>query len=110
MLDETNNTKFNKITDVYDTTYYGGLDSTIEIEIWYPRKLTITYTKRKPEAEYLKQYKLPKNIAAQITYVDLTDGIAIKENGYFYDSKDLVNQGYWSWKNLADLLPYDYIP
>jgi len=110
MLDENNNTKFNKITDVYDTTYYGGLDSTNEIEIWYPRKLTITYTKRKPEAEYLKQYKLPKNIAAQISYVDLNDGIAIKENGYFYDSKDLVNQGYWSWKNLADQLPYDYLP
>jgi len=110
MLDENNNTKFNKITDLYDTTYYGGLDSTNEIEIWYPRKLTITYTKRKPEAEYLKQFKLPKNIAAQISYVDLTDGIAIKENGYFYDSKDLVNQGYWSWKNLADQLPYDYLP
>jgi hypothetical protein len=32
------------------------------------------------------------------------------ENGYYYDQRDLVNQGYWSWKNIADLLPYDYHP
>ena len=30
------------------------------------------------------------------------------ENGYYYDQKDWINQGYWSWKNLADQLPYDY--
>jgi len=27
-----------------------------------------------------------------------------------YEQKDWINQGYWSWKNLADLLPYDYVP
>jgi len=110
MLDEDNPVKFNKIADVYDTTYYGGLDSTDEIEVWYPRKLSVTYTKSKPDPEYLKQNNLPKNIATQITYIELTGGIAIKENGYFYDQRDLVSQGYWSWKNLADQLPYDYSP
>ncbi|MFI5130118.1 MAG: carboxypeptidase-like regulatory domain-containing protein [Chitinophagales bacterium] len=110
LLDENNPTKFNKITDVYDTTYYAGLDSTNEIEIWFPRKFSVTYTKKKPEPEYLKKYKMPKNISAAISYIALTDGIAIKENGYFYDQKDWINQGYWSWKNLADQLPYDYAP
>ena len=110
MLDENDNTKFNKITDVYDTAYYGGLDSSNQVEVWYPRKLSITYSKKKPEPEYLRQFKYPKNVATQITYVEFTDGIAIKENGYFYDQKDLVSQGYWSWKNLADQLPYDYLP
>jgi hypothetical protein len=86
------------------------LDSTNEIEIWYPRKLSITYSRQKPDPEYLKQYKLPKNISVQTSYVQLNDGIAIKENGYFYDQRDMVNQGYWSWKNLADQLPYDYSP
>ena len=46
LLDENNPTKFNKVTDVYDTTYYAGLDSTNEIEIWFPRKISVTYTKR----------------------------------------------------------------
>jgi hypothetical protein len=98
------------MTDVYDTLYYAGLDSTNEIEVWYPRKFSVTYTKRKPETEYVKKFKLPKSISVQISYIELTDGIAIKENGYFYDQKDWINQGYWSWKNLADQLPYDYAP
>jgi CarboxypepD_reg-like domain len=110
MIDENNATKFNKVTDIYDTLYYGGLDSTGEIEIVFPRKISVTYTKRKPEPEYLKKFKMPKNVGTQISYIEFKDGIAIKENGYFYDQKDLVNQGYWSWKNLADQLPYDYSP
>ena len=108
MLDEVNEKKFNAVSNVYDTLYYGALDSTLQVEIWYPRKISITYSKKKPEAEYLKQFNLPKNVMTQISYIDITDAVAIKENGYYYDQKDWINQGYWSWKNLADQLPYDY--
>jgi hypothetical protein len=109
MLDENDSNKFNKVKNPYDTLYYGALDSTMEVEIWYPRRISITYLKMKPEAEYLKKAGLPKNLLAQISYIDLTDAIAIKENGFYYDQKDWVSQGYWSWKNLADQLPYDYV-
>jgi CarboxypepD_reg-like domain len=110
LLDENNDTKFNKVTDPYDTTYFGALDSTLQVEIWYPRKFSVTYTRKKPEPEYLKKFGMPKNVGTQISYITMKDGIAIKENGYYYDQKDWVNQGYWAWKNLADLLPYDYSP
>lgn len=110
MLDEQNETKFNKIENLYDTLYYGALDSTMEVEVWFPRRLSITYTKKKPEPEYIKKYKLPKNVSTQISYVDLSDPIAIKENGYYYEQRAWTGQGYWSWKNLADQLPYDYLP
>ncbi len=110
ILDENNDKKFNKVNDVYDTTYYGALDSTNEIEIWYPRKISITYTRKKPEAEYLKKMNLPKSVPYSISYIDIKETIAITENGYYYNQKDWINQGYWSWKNLADLLPYDYWP
>jgi hypothetical protein len=109
LLDSAYDKRFDVIRNPYDTTYYGVYDSTHEVEVFYPRKISITY-KKKPEPEYLKKFKLPLNVASQISYVDLLDAIEIKENGYFYDQKDWVSQGYWSWKNLADLLPYDYIP
>lgn len=110
MLDEGSATKFSRVSDVYDTLYYGALDSTGQVEIWYPRKFSVTYTKKRPEPEYLKKFNLPKNVPIQISYIALTDGIVIKENGYYYEQKDWINQGYWSWKNLADQLPYDYAP
>ena len=109
LLDSVYDKRFEAISNPYDTTYYGLYDSTHEVEVYYPRKISVTY-KKKPEPEYLKKFKLPLNVGSQISYIDLLDAIEIKENGYFYDQKDWVSQGYWSWKNLADLLPYDYIP
>ncbi|HSU29513.1 MAG TPA: carboxypeptidase-like regulatory domain-containing protein [Chitinophagaceae bacterium] len=108
LLDEDNPNKFNKVKDPYDTIYYGVLDSTGEVEIWYPRKFSISYIKKRPETEYIKKFGLPKNVGTQISYIDMKDAIIIKENGYYYDPKDWLNQGYWSWKNLADFLPFDY--
>ena len=110
MIDENNDQKFNKVTDPYDTLYYGALDSTQQIEIWYQAKIRVSYKNKKPEPEYLKQFGFPKNLGDQISYIDFKDGIAIKENGYYYDQKDWINQGYWSWKNVADQLPYDFVP
>jgi hypothetical protein len=109
LLSKNNNTRFDIITNPYDTLYHWVYDSTNEVEVYYPRKISVTY-KKKPEVEYLQKFKLPLDVTVQISYIDLLDTIEVKENGYFYDQKDWINQGYWSWKNLADLLPYDYIP
>jgi len=109
MIDEKDNKKFMRVKNPYDTTYYGVFDSTGEVEVFYPRKFSVSY-KKKPEAEYLAKFKLSSLTPYSVTYLDLRDAIAIKENGFYYNQKDLVNQGYWSWKNIADLLPYDYIP
>ncbi|MBS1620396.1 MAG: carboxypeptidase-like regulatory domain-containing protein [Bacteroidetes bacterium] len=110
LLDENSDTKFIPVKNPYDTSYYGALDSTMEIEIWYPRKISVSYLKKRPESEYIKKFGLPKNVGSQISYIDLNDAIAIRQNGYYYDQKDWINQGYWSWKNLADQLPFDYEP
>lgn len=110
MLDENSEKKFSKVKDVYDTLYYGALDSTQQIEIYFPRKISVTYTKKRPEPEYLKQAGLPKTVPYPISYIDIRETIAITQNGYFYDQQDWTQQGYWSWKNVAELLPYDYLP
>ncbi len=135
ILDEGNTNKFSKV-DMYDNSYYNLITYTrdsitytrdsigtvidsvihpvatgqVDIEIFYPRKISITYVKKRPEPEYLKKMELPKNVPYPISYIDLKNAIGIMENGYYYDQKDWVNQGYWSWKNLADQLPYDYFP
>ncbi|MDB5252433.1 MAG: hypothetical protein JWP27_1602 [Flaviaesturariibacter sp.] len=103
-------TKFNRLVNPYDTTYYYASDTAVEVELWFPRKVSITYTKAKPDPAYLSQMGLPANVPMQMSYVDLLDGILVQPNGFFTEQRSWVNQGYWSWKNLADQLPYDYEP
>ena len=110
MLSSTDFRKFNRLINPYDTTYYLVDDTTQDVELWFPKKVSITYNKQAPEAQYLKQMSLPADVKVQISYVDLTDAILIRQNGYFLDQRSWINQGYWSWKNLADQLPYDYEP
>jgi hypothetical protein len=110
LLSETNASQFSRLTNPYDTSYYFADDSTGNVELWFPRKVSISYTKAKPEAGYLEQMALPKNVPIQISYVELRDAILVKPNGYFTEQRSWVNEGYWSWKNMADQLPYDYNP
>ena len=110
LLDKENDKKFNKITEPYDTTWYTPADSVNEVDIYFPARISITYTKRTPENEYLKKYKLPMNVGVQVSYIDMLDVITIKQNGYYYDQKDWINFGYWSWKNIADQVPNNYTP
>jgi len=134
LLDKNDNKKFNKI-NVYDSSYYNLIAYTrdslimqrrdsitidtaiqqvptgqVEVELYFPRKISVTYTKKRPEAEYIKAMNLPKGVPYIISYIDIRQPIAIMENGYYYDQRVWVNQGYWSWKNVGDLLPYDYVP
>ena len=102
--------KFDRLVNPYDTAYYFYDDSTENAELWFPVKASISYTKKAPEKQYLQQYHLPENEPIQISYINLIDGIIIKPNGYFFDQQSWINEGYWSWKNLADQLPYDYEP
>lgn len=110
LLSEGTDATFSRLANPFDVRYYGYIDSSGEVELWFPRKISVTYTRARPEADYLKQFNLPADVPMQISYIDLTDAIFIQENGYFHDPRAWINQGYWSWKNLADQLPYDYMP
>jgi hypothetical protein len=110
LLSKRDNKKFNRLINPYDTTYYGVVDATNDVELWFPTKASITYNKQKPEKAYLQQFGLPLDVGVQISYVDLLDVIVIKPNGFFIDPRSWINQGYWSWKNIADQLPYNYEP
>lgn len=109
-LNEEDSTTFKVVANPYDSTYFQTIDSTDEKDLFFPRRIRITYTRAFPENEYLQQFKLPLNLGVQVSYVDMLDRIFIKPNGYYYDQKDWINYGYWSWQNMADQVPYDYVP
>jgi len=110
VLDEKDTTRFYRIANPYDPDYYIADDNTSEIEIFFPTKITVSYTRQSPEKGYLAQYALPADVKMQLSYIDIMKPVTIKGNGYYYDQKNWINQGYWSWKNIADQLPFDYEP
>lgn len=110
LYEEGSTTKFARLKNPYDTAYYFFNDTTAAAELYFPGTAGITYAKKAPEGRYLQAQGLPPNVPVQISYVTLVDAILIKANGYFTEQSSWVNQGYWSWKNLADQLPYDYEP
>ncbi|MBA2744854.1 MAG: carboxypeptidase-like regulatory domain-containing protein [Flavisolibacter sp.] len=108
ILSKSKANKFDRLLNPYDSAYYFFNNEGNEAELFFPAKASISYNKKAPETGYLQQYNLPHDVNLQISYIVLSDAILIKPNGYFYDQKSWTNQGYWSWKNLADMLPYDY--
>ena len=92
--------------NIYDENYYEA-DSN-EVSIDWSGRFRILYKNVSPEKKFLQEYKLPLNSGYQATILDIPDGFIIEQNGYFYEQYDIVNTGYWAWKKLAELLPYDY--
>jgi hypothetical protein len=110
LLEAGSENSFKRLANPYDTAYYFFNDSTEDAELWFPVKASISYFRKLPEKKYLQEYKMPSNVRMQISYITFLDGILIKPNGFYIDQQSIINEGYWSWKNLADQLPYDYEP
>ena len=106
--DSSNKNKLTTLKDPYDGKFY-GVDSG-DVEISLSGRLRVSYTNQVPDPQYLTEHHFPLNTAVEISAIDMSDGIVIEENGYFYDQADVTNLGYWAWKKLAELLPYDYLP
>ena len=100
------NVKGTFITDIYNENDYLA-DSSDVIMSW-AGQFRISYKNVLPDRKFLQEFKLPSNTRNQVTILDIADGFIIEENGYFYEQYEVVNTGYWAWKKLAELLPYDY--
>ncbi|MFZ9662178.1 MAG: carboxypeptidase-like regulatory domain-containing protein, partial [Chitinophagaceae bacterium] len=100
--------KVSLIKNPYDSTIMERDEEVVEL---HPEnKLRVVFTNEKPESNYLKYHKLPLTTPFQISQLELSESIIIEKNGYFYDQRDFLTIGYWSWEKLGDLLPYDYDP
>jgi hypothetical protein len=101
--------KTTPIENPYDSSIYQVIENN-DAEITYNGKMRIIYKNALPNPQYLRENKMPLQIKAQISILDISEGFVIQQNGYFYDQNDVINIGYWSWQKLADELPYDYTP
>lgn len=106
--DSSGRNKLTLVNDPYDSKLYTVDSGDAEINI--NGRLRVSYTNHPPDKKYLAENKFPLGMRAQISAIDIINGFVIEENGYFYDQSDVTNIGYWSWKKLAELLPYDYNP
>jgi hypothetical protein len=109
---DSSNAPINKllIENPYDPSFYTVLNEN-EKEILLIGKYLIEYKGKEPmERAYLKANQYPVSAKEQLSTIQLLDGFIMSENGFFYNNKNVINSGYWAWKNLADQLPYDYWP
>ncbi|PWT77975.1 MAG: hypothetical protein C5B59_02680 [Bacteroidetes bacterium] len=107
LLDESGKTSV-ALQNPYDSKYYSVDSGDVEINI--KGKIRINYSNRVPERRYLEQNNYPLTARVQISAIDILDGFTIEQNGYFYEQSEITNIGYWAWKKLAELVPYDYNP
>jgi len=106
MSDDNKSVSGNEIIELYDSTQY--VTDSSQVELLWSGRYRISYKPVLPEKKFLEEFKLPANSRSQVTILEVGDGFIIEENGYFYEQYDVVNSGYWAWKKLAELLPYDY--
>ena len=92
----------------YDSSIYGVDSGTVDIKI--NGRIRVTYNGRVPDKNYLIQNHFPLNARVQVSALEIPSGFSIEENGYFYEQSEVTNLGYWAWKKIAELVPYDYNP
>ncbi len=105
----TGKMKMRSLENSYDSSVYSLVDS-VDKEINLFGKYRLVYTLEPMEKEYLIANKYPLTAKEQLSTLEFLNGFVITENGFFYDQTEVINSGYWAWKNLADQLPYDYWP
>jgi len=108
LLDTTGSNHTTALSNPYDSSIY-SLDSS-DVEISIKGRIRVSYKNMVPDKKYLAINKFPSSAKIQISALDIQDGFVIEENGYFYEQSEITNIGYWAWKKLAELLPYDYNP
>ena len=107
-LDSADPDKGTVLDNPYDSNFYSVDSGTVDISL--KGRIRVTYQNRVPDRKYLIANNFPLNAKVQISALDIPNGFSIEENGYFYEQSEITNMGYWAWKKLAELVPYDYNP
>lgn len=100
------------LKNVNAALHYTKDDSTNTVE-FKPNQpdLVVIYLMAKPEQGYFDyDPKAKKDYQVSTLTVASGESIIIEQNGYYFDQVDLTTNGYWAFKKVGDLLPYDYVP
>jgi hypothetical protein len=100
--------KGTRLENPYDPVVYTLDSGTVEINI--NGSIRVTYTGQVPDKKYLMQNHFPLNSKVEVSALEMPSGFSIEENGYFFEQSEITNMGYWAWKKIAELVPYDYNP
>ena len=100
--------KGTSLENPYDPAVYTLDSGTVDINI--NGSIRVTYTGQVPDKKYLMQNHFPLNAKVQVSALEMPTGFSIEENGYFFEQSEITNMGYWAWKKISELVPYDYNP
>jgi hypothetical protein len=92
----------------YDGNIYSVDSGTVDINI--NGTIRVTYTGQVPDKNYLIINHFPLSAKTEVSALNMPAGFSIEENGYFFEQSEITNMGYWAWKKIAELVPYDYNP
>ncbi|MEO7962147.1 MAG: carboxypeptidase-like regulatory domain-containing protein [Ginsengibacter sp.] len=98
------------LQDIYAALNFQKDDSTQVAEI-HPalNSIAVIYKNVRPEISYLANDSLAnKNFQLSRLLFPQTEPLFIEQNGYYFDQTDLVTNGYFGFKKIGDMLPYDY--
>jgi hypothetical protein len=100
------------LKNFYSALNYTKYDSTGIVEIKPNQPEVAVLFSAAPDSAYLAENEgVPAKY--ELSFFSIAPGASldIEPNGYYYDQTDItINDGYWIWQKLGDMLPYDYTP
>jgi hypothetical protein len=100
------------LKNMYGALNYLKDDSTNTVE-FVPNQpeMIVIYDKEKPEPDYF-DFDAAAKKKFQVSTMTVAEGesIIIEQNGYYFNQADLTTNGYWAFKKVGDMLPYDFVP
>ena len=75
------------------------------------QEVAVIYHRERPEVNYLiLDPTSNKNFQISTLIFEPGQATSVEQNGYYYPQEEMITNGYFGFKKIADMLPYDYQP
>lgn len=78
--------------------------------VGFKNYINVVYTKKHEPAAFARfQARKPGNVVSSLITLLSDNDIYIYSNGMYYESTNMLTEGYWSWsEKMCNMLPFDY--